>query len=70
VVEGSEKVYLTLNDKREFEAKIVGVDKSTDLAVLKVNAENLHFISFGNSDLLKVGEWVLAVAIPSTLHLR
>ncbi|MBN1415898.1 MAG: Do family serine endopeptidase [Bacteroidales bacterium] len=64
VVEGSEKVYITLNDKREFEANLVGVDKSTDLAVLKVKADNLHHIPFGNSDVLKVGEWVLAVGNP------
>jgi len=64
VVENSDKVYIALNDKREYEAEIVGTDKSTDLAVIKVKADNLHFISFGNSDLLKVGEWVLAVGNP------
>jgi len=64
VVESSEKLFITLNDKREFEAEIVGTDKSTDLAVLKVKADNINFISFGNSDLLKVGEWVLAVGNP------
>jgi Do/DeqQ family serine protease len=64
VVEGSEKVFITLNDKREFEAEVVGTDKSTDLAVLKVKADNLQFIPFGSSDLLRVGEWVLAVGNP------
>ncbi|MBN2272756.1 MAG: Do family serine endopeptidase [Bacteroidales bacterium] len=64
VVENSEKLYITLNDKREFEAEIVGVDRSTDLAVIKVKADNLHYIPFGSSDQLKVGEWVLAVGNP------
>jgi serine protease Do len=64
VVEGSEKVYIALNDKREFEAVITGTDKSTDLAVLKVKADDLHYLPYGNSDQLKVGEWVLAVGNP------
>jgi serine protease Do len=64
VIEGSEKVYITLNDKREFECEVTGTDKSTDLAVLRVKADNLHFLTYGNSDLLKVGEWVLAVGNP------
>jgi Do/DeqQ family serine protease len=64
VVEGSEKVYIALNDKREFEAVIAGTDKSTDLAVLKVKADNLHYLPYGNSDQLRVGEWVLAVGNP------
>ena len=64
VIENSEKVSVTLNDKREFEAKVIGTDHSTDLALLKVDAENLPFISFGNSDAMRVGEWVLAVGNP------
>ena len=64
VVENSQKLYIALNDKREFEAEVVGTDKSTDLAVIKVKADNLHHIPFGNSDQLKVGEWVLAVGNP------
>jgi len=64
VVENSDKVSVTLNDKREFTAKVVGTDHSTDLALLKVDAEDLPFIAFGNSDALKVGEWVLAVGNP------
>lgn len=64
VVENSQKLYITLNDKREFEAELVGTDKSTDLAVLKVKADNLHHLPFGNSDQLRVGEWVLAVGNP------
>lgn len=64
VVENSDKVTITLNDKRELDAKVVGTDKSTDLALLKIDADNLHFITFGNSDECKVGEWVLAVGNP------
>jgi|WetSurSiteA1Bulk_404760.scaffolds.fasta_scaffold00458_3 serine protease Do len=64
VIENSDKVTVTLNDKREFTAKVVGTDHSTDLALLKVEAEGLPFITFGNSDVLKVGEWVLAVGNP------
>lgn len=64
VIENSDKVSVTLNDKREFEAKVVGTDHSTDLALLKIDGENLPFMAFGNSDELKVGEWVLAVGNP------
>ncbi len=67
VVENSEKVYVTLNDKREFEAKVVGTDPSTDLALLKVKEEGLQFIPWGDSDALQVGEWVLAVGNPFNL---
>jgi serine protease Do len=64
VIENSDKVSVTLNDKREFVAKVVGTDHSTDLALLKIDTEGLPFITFGNSDALKVGEWVLAVGNP------
>lgn len=64
VIENSEKVSVTLNDKRQFTAKVVGTDHSTDLALLKIDTEGLPFITFGNSDELKVGEWVLAVGNP------
>jgi serine protease Do len=64
VVENSDKISVTLNDKREYVAKVVGTDHSTDLALLKIDEKNLPFITFGNSDALKVGEWVLAVGNP------
>jgi serine protease Do len=64
VIENSDKITVTLNDKREFEAKVVGTDHSTDLALLKIKTEGLPFITFGNSDALRVGEWVLAVGNP------
>jgi Do/DeqQ family serine protease len=67
VIEGAESVDVTLNDKRTFTARIVGRDPSTDIALLKVNAENLPFIKYGDSDLLKLGEWVLAVGNPFNL---
>jgi Do/DeqQ family serine protease len=67
VVEDADKVEITLNDNRTFTAKIVGNDPSTDLALLKIDEKNLPFIAYGNSDELKVGEWVLAVGNPFNL---
>jgi len=67
VIEGSDKVFVTLNDKREFEAKLIGRDPSTDIALLKIKGEGFHFINWGNSDSLQVGEWVLAVGNPFNL---
>lgn len=67
VIEGAEKIKVVLNDKREFDAKLVGTDPTTDVAVLKVEAANLPFLKYGNSDNLKLGEWVLAVGNPFNL---
>jgi Do/DeqQ family serine protease len=67
VIEGSEEVEVILNDKRSFDAKILGTDPSTDLAVLKISENNLPFMRFGNSDNLRLGEWVLAVGNPYNL---
>ncbi|MFM2135517.1 MAG: hypothetical protein RL021_917, partial [Bacteroidota bacterium] len=67
VVEGADKVEVTLNDNRNFTARIIGADPSTDLALLKVDEKNLPFITYGNSDELKIGEWVLAVGNPFNL---
>jgi serine protease Do len=67
VVDNSDKVFVTLNDKREFEAKVIGTDPSTDLALIKIDADGLPYIPYGNSDDLKVGEWVLAVGNPFTI---
>jgi len=64
VVEGADELTVTLNDNREFSARIVGTDKQTDLALLKVNATNLPTLPIGDSDKLKVGEWVLAIGNP------
>jgi Do/DeqQ family serine protease len=68
VVDKSAEIEVTLNDKRTFKAKLVGNDPNTDLALLKIDAENLPVILFGNSDSLKVGEWVLAVGNPFNLN--
>ncbi|MFM7216498.1 MAG: Do family serine endopeptidase [Bacteroidota bacterium] len=67
VVENADKVEVTLNDNRKFEARIIGTDPSTDLALLKIDEKGLPFIPYGNSDELKVGEWVLAVGNPFNL---
>ncbi|MGM9803249.1 MAG: Do family serine endopeptidase [Muribaculaceae bacterium] len=64
VIDGAEKLEVTLNDNSKYNAKIVGTDPSTDLALLKVEATDLQAITFGDSDALKVGEWVLAVGNP------
>lgn len=68
VVEGADELTVTLNDNREFSAKIIGTDKQTDLALIKVNAKDLSAITIANSDDLKVGEWVLAVGNPYNLN--
>jgi Do/DeqQ family serine protease len=67
VIERAEQIHVTLNDKRTFTAKLVGADPSTDIAVLKVEGKNLPFVAIGNSDDLRVGEWVLAVGNPLNL---
>lgn len=67
VVENSNKISVTFNNREELEAEIIGLDPTTDLALIKVNANDLHFMIFGNSDELKVGEWVLAVGNPFNL---
>ena len=64
VVDGAEKLEVTLNDNRKFTARVVGTDAKTDIALLKVNATGLQPLVFGNSDAVKVGEWVLAVGNP------
>lgn len=70
VIEGAVKrgLKVVLSDKREYDAKIVGVDTSTDLAVIKINASDLPAITVGNSDEVEVGEWVLAVGNPFRLQ--
>lgn len=67
VVAESDNVSVTLNDKRTFAAKIVGTDPSTDLAVIKIDAKDLPYLLYGNSDNLMIGEWVLAVGNPFNL---
>ena len=67
VIESAQNIKVILNDKREFEAKLVGADPSTDIALLKVEAKDLQFLTYGNSNDLKLGEWVLAVGNPFNL---
>lgn len=68
VVQDADFIEVTLNDRRTFEARIIGTDPTTDLAVVKIEAENLPYILYGNSDEVKIGEWVLAVGNPFRLN--
>lgn len=68
VIEKADKIEVVMDDKRKFQAELVGADPTTDLALLKVKADNLPFIRYGNSDNVKVGEWVLAVGNPFNLN--
>jgi serine protease Do len=68
VVADASEIQVTLDDKREYSAKIVGTDPSTDLAVLKIDAQRLVPVKMGNSDSMRVGEWVLAVGNPFNLE--
>jgi len=67
VVENASKVTVGLSDKRQFDATVVGTDPLTDLAVVKIDAENLPVAFLGNSDNLKVGQWVMAIGNPLSL---
>jgi serine protease Do len=67
VVENAESVEVILNDKRTFTAQVVGRDPGSDIALLKIKADDLPFIKYGDSDQLKLGEWVLAVGNPFNL---
>jgi len=67
VVNGADKITVTFNDKRTVEAKIIGTSPSTDLALIKVPLKNLPYLTYGNSDKVKVGQWVLAVGNPFNL---
>lgn len=68
VVNGSNKIEVVLNDKRTYEAEVVGTDASTDLALIKIDEKGLSFLTYGNSDFVKVGEWALAVGNPFNLN--
>lgn len=67
VIDKADEIEVTLNDNRKFTAKLIGTDPQTDIALMKVNEKGLPYIPFGNSDELKVGEWVLAVGNPFNL---
>jgi serine protease Do len=68
VVEGAKELTVTLPDKREFKGKVVGTDPKSDLAVVKVDAHDLPFVTWGDSSKLQVGEYVLAVGNPFGLN--
>lgn len=68
VVEGADELTVTLNDNREFSARIIGTDKNTDLALIKINGSDLPAIKVISSDDIKVGEWVLAIGHPFNLR--
>lgn len=68
VVQDADEITVVMSDKREFKATVIGTDPNTDLAVIQVKASGLPFLSFGNSDDVRVGEWVLAVGNPFNLE--
>lgn len=68
VVDDGDKIMVVMADKQSYEAKVIGTDPSTDIALLKIDEKNLPFIRFGNSDSVEVGEWVLAVGNPFNLE--
>jgi S1-C subfamily serine protease len=68
VVAEAAEVTVILNDKREYKAKVISTDPSSDLAVIQIKETNLPFLTFGDSDALRVGEWVLAVGNPFNLE--
>jgi serine protease Do len=68
VVDGADEVLVTLTDKREFKARIIGADKRTDVAVVKIEAQGLPAVKVGDVSRLKVGEWVMAIGSPFGLE--
>lgn len=67
VIENASEIQVVLNDNSKYDAKVIGADPSTDIAVLKIEGQNFPAIPIGNSDELKIGEWVLAVGNPFNL---
>jgi len=67
VIEDGENIWVTLHDNRRFKATLIGADPSTDLAVIKINADNIKPLGYGDSDQLDIGEWVVAVGNPFNL---
>jgi serine protease Do len=68
VVSGANKIDVILNDKRVYTGEVIGADPSTDIALIKIKEKDLPFLTYGNSDAVKVGEWVLAVGNPYNLY--
>jgi Do/DeqQ family serine protease len=67
VIDNAEKISITLNNKKTYEAEVIGADPNTDLALLKIDDSHLPYINYGNSNNIKVGEWVLAIGNPYNL---
>lgn len=68
VIDGADEITVTLSNRRSFKAKLIGADPSSDLAVLKIDAKGLPFMVYGNSDEVKIGQWVLALGYPLNLE--
>lgn len=68
VIDEATEIKVTLNNKKTYVAKLIGADPSSDLAMLKIEEKNLPFILYGNSDMVKIGQWVLAVGYPLNLE--
>lgn len=68
VIDGADELVVTLNNKKDYKAKVIGKDAGSDLAVIKIEAENLPFLSFANSDNVHLGQWVLAIGYPLNLE--
>ncbi|HAH39238.1 MAG TPA: deoxyribonuclease HsdR, partial [Algoriphagus sp.] len=68
VVDGASQIDISLENNKRYVAKVIGTDPTTDLALLKIEANGLPFVKFGDSDQTKIGEWVLAVGNPFDLN--
>lgn len=68
VVKGASTIHVTLNNLKEYEGSVIGVDESTDVAVVKIEGENFPFLRLGDSDALQVGQWVIAIGNPLGLQ--
>lgn len=64
VVEGADEIFVSLNDQRELKAELIGTDEATDIALLKINGDNLTAVDMGDSEALQTGEWVVAIGSP------
>lgn len=68
VIEGADEVVVTLDDKRQYEGRVIGKDPATDIALLKIEATDLPHLDFGDSDALRLGQWVIAIGNPYELR--
>jgi S1-C subfamily serine protease len=68
VIDEASEITVTLNNKKQYKAKIIGADPSSDLALIKIEEKGLNFLLYGNSDNVKLGQWVLAVGYPLNLE--